>query len=54
MKSAEFNLPKNEIETEAELHAVETRRAVSSASRGQQPGRKKMQRKSRRQGSTAK
>ncbi len=41
MKSTEFKLPENELETEAEQHAEETRRAVSAASKGQQPLRKK-------------
>jgi hypothetical protein len=50
MKSTEFKLPENEVETEAEQHAEETRRAVSAASKGQQPMRKKLpgQRKGRR------
>jgi hypothetical protein len=47
MKSSEFNLPKKEVETEAETHAEETRRAVSAASKGR-AGRKKMQPKGRR------
>ena len=34
MKATEFKLPKNEVETEAEIHAEETRRAVSAASEG--------------------
>jgi hypothetical protein len=54
MKSVEFKLPENEVETEAEQHAVETRRAVSAASKGQQPMRKKQpdRRKNRRQQAT--
>jgi hypothetical protein len=43
MKSTEFNLPENEVESEAEQHAEETRRAVSAASKGQQPMGKKQQ-----------
>jgi hypothetical protein len=35
MKATEFKLPKNEVETEAEIHALETRRAVSAAPKGQ-------------------
>jgi hypothetical protein len=54
MKSAEFNLPKNEVETEAEMHAEETRRAVSSAPKGQGGGRKKTQRSGRRQSGSSK
>jgi hypothetical protein len=42
MKTREFKLPENEVETEAEQHAEETRRAVSAASKGQQPTRKKL------------
>ena len=42
MKSTEFKLPENEVETEAEQHAEETRRAVSAASKSQQPMRKKL------------
>jgi hypothetical protein len=51
MKSVEFKLPENEVESEAEEHAVETRRAVSAASKGQQPMKKKQpdRRKNRRQ-----
>ena len=41
MKSTEFKLPEKELESEAEQHAEETRRAVSAASKGQQPMRKK-------------
>jgi hypothetical protein len=41
MKSTEFNLPEKEVETEAEQHAEETRRAVAAASKSQQPMRKK-------------
>lgn len=54
MKSTEFKLPENEVETEAEQHAEETRRAVSAASKGQQPMRKKQpdRRKGRRQQAT--
>ena len=54
MKSVEFKLPENEVETEAEQHAVETRRAVSAASKGEQPMRKKQpdQRKGRRRQAT--
>jgi hypothetical protein len=40
MKPTEFKLPKNEVETEAEMHAEETRRAVSAASKGRQSGQK--------------
>jgi hypothetical protein len=40
MKPDEFKLPKNEVETEAEMHAVETRRAVSAASKGRQARQK--------------
>jgi hypothetical protein len=36
MKPTGFKLPKNEVETEAEMHAEETRRAVSAASKGRQ------------------
>jgi hypothetical protein len=36
MKPTGFKLPKNEVETEAEIHAEETRRAVSAASKGRQ------------------
>jgi hypothetical protein len=51
MKPMEFKLPKNEVETEAEMHAVETRRAVAAASKGQparhkQPTRRKGSQKS--------
>ena len=42
MKPTEFKLPENEVETEAEQHAEETRRAVSAASKSQQPMRKKL------------
>jgi hypothetical protein len=42
MKPTEFKLPENEVETEAEQHAEETRRAVSAASKNQQPMRKKL------------
>jgi hypothetical protein len=47
MKPSEFNLPKKEVETEAEMHAEETRRAVSAASKAP-AGRKKMPPKGRR------
>ena len=40
MKPTEFKLPKNEVETEAEMHAEETRRAVSAASKGRRSGQK--------------
>jgi hypothetical protein len=42
MKSTEFKLPENEVESEAEQHAEETRRAVSAASKSQPPMRKKL------------
>ena len=45
MKSTEFKFPENEVETEAEQHAEETRRAVSAASKGQQTGQKKQPRR---------
>jgi hypothetical protein len=53
MKPEEFNLPKKEVETEAEMHAEETRRAVSAASKGRS-GRKKMPTKGRRGSSSSK
>jgi hypothetical protein len=40
MKPTQFKLPKNEVETEAEIHAEETRRAVSAASKGDQARQK--------------
>lgn len=45
MKATEFKLPKNEVETEAEMHAVETRRAVSAAAKGQQARHKQSTRR---------
>ncbi len=40
MKATEFKLPKNEVETEAEIHAEETRRAVSAAPKSRQARQK--------------
>jgi hypothetical protein len=40
MKPTQFKLPKNEVETEAEMHAEETRRAVSAASKDRQARQK--------------